>query len=196
MVTKDEVSELARSAIDDVFASLHKPSLHKHGADGKEWTRKITERLCDAGKQKSLRVSAHGQGNGWGEWLYDVCWLGYAETGSSSSPKHLVDPELDFLKQAVLIVESEFGNLGDVRDDFHKLVVGRALVRCMIFDGRKPDGLEIAEWLSEMVNAFSGTEPEDFYLLAAYTDEGFRYWHIDRHKGPGPIDVFSPKPSS
>tara|TARA_R110002072_G_scaffold2233_11_gene18392 strand:+ start:679 stop:1266 length:588 start_codon:yes stop_codon:yes gene_type:complete len=193
MVTKDEVSELARSAISGVFAGLHKT---KREADGKEWTRKITEELCAKGRGKSFRVCAHGQENGWGEWLYDVCWLEYGDEGSSNSSKYLVDAKLDFLKQAVLIVESEFGNLGDIRDDFQKLLVGRALVRCMIFDGRKPDGLEIAEWLSEMVNAFSATGPDDFYLLAAYTDQGFRYWHIDRHKGVEPVAVLSPKTGS
>ena len=178
-MNREEVSEKARAAIKQAFKCLD----GKNEGPGR-WTGKITEKLCAEVEGTKLRATAHGvQGDGWGEWLYDVCWLKYDNSDDDDHPpkKSLIDPELDFLKEAVLIVESEFGNLGDIRDDFQKLLVGRALVRCMIWDdhqkGEKSE--EIAEWLKEMVKAFSATAPDDFYLLAAYTDKGFRFWHIE-----------------
>ncbi len=67
--------------------------------------------------------------------------------------------------------------MGDIRDDFQKLLVGRARVRCMIWDiAQKPQSdARIAGWLADMVRAYAGSTPDDFYLLAGYTESGFRF---------------------
>jgi len=126
---RESVSEVVRHCLDEAFGNLRGK---RAGAD--EWTREIKTQLCLAGaaQQPPLRVCASGvEEADDGEWLYDVCWLRYGE-----------DP--DCLNEVVLILECEWGGAGAdsgrVRDDFHKLVAGRARVRCMIWkDGNGRD---------------------------------------------------------
>ena len=179
---RNTISEIVCKSLDKAFSSLH-----CKGAGSKEWTKTVKTQLCETGKLKELYTCARDvpeSKRNHGEWLYDVCWLkhGDARPGAPS----LVDSQLDFLKEAILIVEcewwyesnSEKDNLGDIRDDFQKLLVGRACVRCMIWEDKEQDKSKIAEWLARMVKGYSATAPDDFYLLARYTDEGFQYWHL------------------
>ena len=172
-MNKDDIASKVRLAIVRAFSIRHGT-----GAGSAHWTKSIKQELCIEGRNAGLRTTAHGvTKSDWGEWLYDVCWLKYSD--ACSPEKSLVDAELDFLEEAVLIVESEFGNLGDIRDDFHKLLVGRAIVRCMIWDCRPTKNEEVVEWLAEMVRSFSSTDANDFYLFAGYADNGFEFWHLD-----------------
>ena len=45
-------------------------------------------------------------------------------------------------------------------------------------DDKAEDDLTIAEWLVGMMGECLETAPDDFYLLARYTDQGFQYWHV------------------
>lgn len=173
MLDKERVSAAAKEAIESAFQGLH-----GQGAGSRKWTKIIKEKLCAAGKSEGLKTAAAGVSNAkWGEWLYDVCWLRYAKPHSSR--RHLVDKKLDYLTEVALIVESEWGDLGDIRDDFHKLLVGRATVRCMIWDDRQGKSRDIANWLAEMVCEFSRSQPDDLYLLAGYKDDGFQFWRMN-----------------
>ena len=157
-----------RQCLDEAFANLH-----GRGAGPREWIREIKTQLCLAGvaQQPPLYVCASGvEGAENGEWLYDLCWLRHGGT-------------LDCLNEAVLILECEWARAGAdpgrIRDDFQKLLVGRARVRCMIWeDGRGRDDPTVAEWLARMMGDCVETAPDDLYLLARNTAEGFQYWHL------------------
>ena len=87
------------------------------------------------------------------------------------------------LVDAPLVAECEWGNKGDIEDDFEKLLLARTGVRLMIFDhnwagvGSK----EIVEQLARMVREFNGSRAEDAWLLADWEQEdwSFRYFMID-----------------
>jgi hypothetical protein len=100
----------------------------------------------------------------YGEWLYDVTWLEY-EKNDRGKLVNLVD--------APLVAECEWGNKGDIEDDFEKLLLARTGVRLMIFEGisnriSKPRSEEVAERLAGMVREFNGSRAEDAWLLAAW----------------------------
>ena len=80
----------------------------------------------------------------YGEWLYDVTWLKYDCDGSS-----LID--------APLVAECEWGNPGDIDDDFQKLLLARASVRVMIFGGWDECGTEkkIFGWPAKSRNSIA-----------------------------------------
>lgn len=166
---------------------LSKPqSRTPHGRDAGtgEWTKKIKTQLCTAGaaQQPPLYVCASDvETANNGEWLYDVCWLRYGKAAPLAELH--ADHGLDCLAEAVLILECEWADggmaLGRIRDDFQKLLVGRARVRYMIWEDNKgEDDSAVAEWLVGMMSESLKTAPDGFYLLARYTDEGFQYWHL------------------
>ena len=141
-------------------------------------------RLCLAGvaQQPRLYVCASGVDVAdHGEWLYDVCWLRYDEGDPAVEPQ--ADLWLDYLNEALLILECEWATAGTdpgrIRDDFQKHLVGRARVRCMIWeDDRGQDDPAVVGWLVGMMSECLETASDDFYLLARYTAEGFQYWHV------------------
>ena len=91
----------------------------------------------------------------YGEWLYGVTWLDYEKSGSGE------------LADAPLAAECEWGNEGDIEDDFKKLLLARAGIRLMIFNGFHEAGSkEIAERLARKIREFNGSRAEDAWLLA------------------------------
>ena len=80
----------------------------------------------------------------WGEWLYDVHWLAYDEDR--------------WLNRMALAAESEWGDLDAIGSDFEELLVARATVRVMVYEGRKKDGgtVGVANRLAEYVGEFQG----------------------------------------
>ena len=175
---RETISGIVRESLEKAFDELHGQS----AGDG-EWTYEVKTRLCRAGTKQGLYVCAkdvRDADKDNGEWLYDVCWLRYDEANPPSGT--LVDPLLDNLKEVVLIVESEWAkggsDLGQIRDDFQKLLVGRARVRCMIWQDTKEQDNTVVNWLAGMMSRYLATASDDFYLLARYTDEGFQYWHL------------------
>lgn len=181
---REAISCIVRGSLNRAFTDLH-----GQGVGDTEWTSMVKTRLCESGKGERFYTCARDvveSKRNHGEWLYDVCWLRYGDAHSRATP--LVDAWLDYLNEAVLIVESEWWrygksekcNLGDIRDDFQKLLVGRACVRCMIWDDNKKakNDSTVVNWLAGMMSSCVETAPHDFYLLARYTDEGFEYWHL------------------
>lgn len=172
---QETISAIVRESLDRAFRKLHGGS-----ASTREWTREVKAQLCAAGQDQKLYVCAAGvKGADNPEWLYDVCWLRYGEENPPLA--QLVDG-FDYFDEAVLIVESEWANggtcLGQIRDDFQKLLVGRARVRCVIWEDNEQDDRKIVCWLKSMVLRYMETAPDDFYLLARYTDDGFQYSHL------------------
>ena len=76
-----------------------------------------------------------------------------------------------------LVAEIEWGNSGDVWDDFQKLLVARADVRVMIFDEHHDLAVED---LIDQINFFNGTMAGDHYLLASYNLAN-QYFNVVEH---------------
>ena len=138
------------------------------------WTKAVKTKLCEIGRGRfSCKVGASNVNKGdcdYGEWLYDVTWLEYERAG--------------LLIDAHLVAECEWGDFKAIVEDFEKLLLARAGVRLMIFDGNyKPGSKGIAERLAGRVREFNGSRAEDAWLLAAWEknddDWSFRYFTIE-----------------
>ena len=142
-----------------------------------DWTKVVLTKLCKIGQGFRFRVGANtGKVDkaslNWGEWLYDVTWL--------ESDRE------DRMIRAPLVAECEWGNLEEIKEDFDKLLLARAGVRLMIFDGNyKPGSNEIADELAKRIRAFKGSRAEDAWLLAAWEGSNdnwrFKYYTIDKN---------------
>ena len=171
MPDKDQIMRAIREGLD---------SLELTTSDGNsKWTNAIATKLCQIGQGFHLQAGAKVDeaNRNWGEWLYDVTWLEYDEDGR--------------VVAAPLVAECEFGNLDEIIDDFDKLLLARACVRLMIYDGNYRGGAKwIAEQLATRVRKFKNSTGEDSWLLAAWEKCGppakesgekdwrFRYYKI------------------
>ena len=128
-----------------------------------EWTRKIKTALCKVGIRNGYYVCASSLDveKDCGEWLYDVCWLKYGATDGG------------WLRLMPMAAESEWGkNIGDIEDDFSKLLVARASLRVMVCDGwhlpNDTEGQATAERMQQTVGEYNGSRVRDTYLLIVY----------------------------
>ena len=132
------------------------------------WTKAVKTKLCEIGREFGCKVCASGvekADRDYGEWLYDVTWLDYEKSGQGE----LVD--------APLVAECEWGNFDAIVEDFEKLLLARAGVRLMIFDGNyKPSSEGIAEQLAGRVREFKGSRAKDAWLLAAWEKSDDDWW--------------------
>ncbi|MCY4363216.1 MAG: hypothetical protein OXE42_13705 [Gammaproteobacteria bacterium] len=134
-----------------------------------QWSRAVLTALCRVGRQLGCSVWASSQfvnreDKDGGEWLYDVTWLKYKG---------------DFLKLSPMVAECEWGNIGAIKDDFEKLILARAAVRVMVFDGMYcKNGAEgIVNKFCDWVGAYESSQKRDTYLLIGYErDEKYNWW--------------------
>ena len=161
MPTPQEIVDAIRIGLDDIPPAS--------GAARKEIrTAEIKTKLCEIGRQifdckvcAALPVSHRD----YGEWLYDVVWLKYHE--------ELTDHPI---RCVPLVAECEWGNYGQIKEDFQKLLLARASVRLMIFrDPTMSDsqyGSQGAEWtfkqLEWHVTRFNPSHTDGAWLLAAW----------------------------
>ena len=138
------------------------------GASSAEWTHEVKTALCVAGQKLGYWVCAAGvddHASDSGEWLYDVTWLDYVGETLISAP---------------LVVECEWSaSLHDINYDFQKLLLARAAVRLMIFDGGDAAGADrVAGQMAEQVAGFSGSRDVGEWLFAAWIwdDDDERGW--------------------
>ncbi len=102
----------------------------KQRQSNKWWTFHIKNSVCALGARHDFYVSAadvDGDNTNNGEWLYDVTWSDY---GPDGLPDNHANRQL---RRVYLALESEMGNLGDIFDDFEKLIQSTALVRVFSF---------------------------------------------------------------
>lgn len=123
------------------------------------WTKEIKDSLNGlAQPQNNMHACYSGCDGGAGEWLFDVCWLEYSEPNFGRP-----------LKRLLLAAECEWGNQGDIFDDFEKLLVARADVRLMMFDDSKLQSWQSTlKKLCEMAEIFTGSTKDDRFVFACY----------------------------
>ena len=99
-----------------------------------------------------------------GEWLYDVIWR------KMSGNKFL---------DVGLVLESEWEPSG-IEEDFQKLLLARAELRCMIFySASKQSAKREIEDLINQVGEFSGSQSGDKYLFCAWLADEKRFHFRD-----------------
>ena len=109
------------------------------------------------------------------EWLYDVTGLRYDDDG--------------FLIRVALAAECEWGVQDDVYYDFEKLLLVRADLRVMVFDGtRTPGYTEFFQIFAQYIGRCAHSTPGDKWLFVAWTPEQFIYYHVDTFESQGVLD--------
>lgn len=148
--------------------------------DGRRpWTREVKTALCRWGLSQGFYVYAHSIRDRFREvpkkrrpqyeWLFDVTCLTYNGR---------------YLDRVPLVAECEWGNEDDIYDDFEKLLLARAEIRVMVFDADQLNSENKFRKFEKYVGRCTWTQPEDTYLLAAYTQDrdGFDYRLIEGGK--------------
>ena len=157
MCNRDGISQRVRQALNEIRLSLAKVDSHLSGK--KESTKEVKTKLCQTGRYLGYRVAARDVDDGYRnekEWLFDVVWMSLAW-----EPRQL--------KRIHLVVESEWGNCGDILDDFEKLLVARSDVRLMIFQAsNEVEVEEMFDLLEREAEGFEQRQAGDYYLLAGY----------------------------
>lgn len=157
-------SEKIINAIHQKFESLD--SNDTDDWTNSQWTKAVKTTLCRVGRDFGCSVWAsgvEGYDKDGGEWLYDVTWLKYKG---------------DLLKSLSMAAECEWGTRGAVKDDFEKLLLARAAVRVMVFDGMMHEGgaeataNEICNW----IGAYEDSQKGDTYLLIGYEADEDNWW--------------------
>lgn len=125
--------------------------------------------LCRACRDLNPALSPYATGVDEGaadgsEWLYDVTGLQYDNDG--------------FLIRVALAAECEWGTQDEIYYDFEKLLLARADLRVMVFDGtRQPGYCELFRVFAQYVGHCAHAEIGDAWLFVAWTEERFVYHH-------------------
>jgi len=153
----DEIETRVRDALKEAIATAKREKRSDAG-----YTRAVKESLTGPGHELGYVVCASlckGADNG--EWLFDLTWAKERKRPTGGT---------DFIDMP-LVVESEWHKdfEEEVLADFGKLMVARAWLRVMVFQG--PDSQtkkRCFERLRESIRAFAGSRPGDRYLFAYF----------------------------
>ncbi len=151
------------------------------------WTEAVLTKLCTIGRgfgfqvgaKKDMVDEAHRDR---GEWLYDTIWLKCDRDGR--------------VIEVPLVAECEWKSPKAIKYDFDKLLLARAGIRLMIYDGHfKPGPKGLAEQLATRIREFNSSRAEDVWLLAAWhrTDSNglkekgwrFKYFTVGKYSTTG-----------
>lgn len=149
---QDLLNQLSLSEVDEA-----------RGWTRRNWTAVIKEAFTKAGADRRHYVCASGGTRcDWGEWLFDVTWLE-------------VDEE-KYITDLVLAMESEWGNPGDVYDDFMKLLSSRARLRVIVFQAQDDAVLQkIIVDLTTGLQRFKRSQDESLTLWGCYLTADQRF---------------------
>ena len=176
MSDKGVIIREIRGALD---RALKKAIEKKNKLDSRGWwTERVMTELCAWGLRNQYWVGAAGRqkredmrklqlkygGTIGDEWLYDLTCIKYNH---------------GWLKRVPLVVECEWGTTDQINDDFEKLLLARADVRLMIFNGNyyrdegqksiPSNGLDV---FRRYIRNYEHTRTGDTYLFAARLHEG------------------------
>lgn len=132
------------------------------------WTRAVKECVGKIGESEHCTVysSAHPDN---GEWLWDMTWI--REEG-----------EMRYTREIVLVMESEWGDLGLISDDFQKLMLARAAERLMIYQAAdETDAAKYKDQLLKHLSHYRDKMVGDRYLFAGWIQKTRSFW-TDTHK--------------
>jgi hypothetical protein len=150
-----------QQALDEVNSQLK-----GQASSDTDWTRKIKSKLVSLGKHKGFSCYASGvDGVSSGEWLYDLCWLSYADEIS--------------IGRIELAMESEWLlSLKEIRDDFVKLVQARARLRLMIWQSQNAVDFEAElDALKDQVRLFEDSQDGDAYVFSCWIADDQQFAH-------------------
>lgn len=134
-------------------------------------TEPVKTALCKACKAVNADFYVYASGverppSAGGEWLFDVICLSY--------DNH------NYLRRVPLVAESEWGRESQVYEDFEKLLLVRADVRAMVFDGtRSPGFRQVFATFAQYIARCERSEEGDIWLFAAWTPKRFVFHRID-----------------
>ena len=112
------------------------------------------------------------------EWLYDVTALLYDI------------PDQNCFSRTVLVAECEWGPNLEIMNDFQKLLLARADVRVMVFDGTwNPGYQELFKIFETNIANNHQAELGDIWLFAAWTSDRWRFRRIDVVAFPNRQDI-------
>lgn len=100
------------------------------------------------------------------EWLYDILWWEQDQNG--------------YVTDISLVVESEWGSVKDVKDDFQRLLLSRSKYRVMIFQC----GRNIIEWCKNQVKKFKYTQTGDRYLFCSWEAKNNQSFYFELYVVP------------
>ena len=132
-------------------------------------TVEVKTALCAAcNKNKKVYTFATGVDSAHGdEWLYDVTALRYNK------------PKGDYIIRTVLVAESEWGCEREILNDFQKLMVARADVRVMVFDGtQKPRYRKFFKIFAKHIAKCEQSKQGDIWLFAAWMPKRWKFHRI------------------
>ena len=153
----------------DRFAGLVPPE----GIETPQWTAGVKNALLAAGRAFGYKLvnasiprdllleelrDEHAPPN-YGEFIYDLS---------------VQDVDGDGHWSNVIIAECEWGDASDIREDFEKLVVGRAALRVMVYGNSTAAPDIFRHW----VDLFEGKRPGDTFLLAGHEQGSFLYRRV------------------
>ena len=146
-------------------------ALYRQMAPRELGTEAVKKALCEACKAINSNFYVYASGlerppaDG-GEWLFDVTCLNYDSDG--------------YLVRVPLVAESEWGTENQIYEDFEKLLLARADVRIMVFDGTRTPGYRaIFATFARYIARCERSEEGDTWLFAAWTPERFVFHRIN-----------------
>ena len=133
------------------------------GFGKREWTAGVKNALCGVGRSFRYKyvntvidhlllpqeLRHEYQPPDYGEFIYDLSIQDKDQDGNWSN---------------VVIAECEWGDKTYIKEDFEKLVVGRAALRVMVYDNYYATPTDFTKW----IDLHQGNRPGDTYLLVAY----------------------------
>jgi hypothetical protein len=149
------VAEITKS-----FDSL--PLQLERGRSDLDWTTLLKESIGNLGEKHQWSICASGfEGHFECEWLYDLIWYREGLDGH--------------LAEVYLVLESEWGKTqSDIKFDFEKLLLAKATLKVMVFQGSEQDIPGLLTFLERGVQAFQKSAAGETYILFAF--------NIDAHK--------------
>ena len=160
MNTARETNEVIKQTLSEIpsveFASYSLPKR----------TQEVRKSIGDAGEARDYTVYAinYGLGEDKGEWLFDIIWL-------------VFDRKRYITEDVVLVLECEWNtSQREIDDDFQKLILARADLRCLIFRAPSEPGAEAEiERLTDQVTQFRKSIEGDNYLFCAWLEDEERF---------------------